>query len=93
MGAVTVVDKSGEIIGIFTDGDLRRSLKSYGKEILNKKMSEFKFNYPITIEADELIDEAARIIREKKVDNIVVTSQNRLLGMLDVQDLIKIKVL
>jgi transaldolase len=93
MGAVTVVDHSGNITGIFTDGDLRRSLKTYGKEILSKKMSEFKFNYPITIDADELINEAAAIIKEKKVDNIVVTYQSRLFGMLDVQDLIKINVI
>lgn len=93
MGAVTVVDLTGNITGIFTDGDLRRSLKTYGKEILSKKMSEFKFNYPITIDADELINEAAAIIKEKKVDNIVVTSQSKLFGMLDIQDLVKINVL
>jgi transaldolase len=93
MGAVTVVDHSGNIIGIFTDGDLRRSLKSEGKEILNKKMSEFKFNFPITIEADELINEAAAIIKEKKIDNIIVTQNSRLYGMLDIQDLMKINVL
>ncbi len=93
MGAVTVVDTQNNIVGIFTDGDLRRSLKTHGKEILNKKMSEFKFNYPITIDADELINEAAVIIKERKVDNIVVTHQSRLFGMLDVQDLIKLNVL
>jgi transaldolase len=93
MGAVTVLDKSETIVGIFTDGDLRRSLKSHGKEILNKKMSEFKFNYPITIDADELISEAVSIIKNRKVDNIVVTSDSKLFGMLDVQDLIKINVI
>jgi len=93
MGAVTVVNTTGNIVGIFTDGDLRRSLKVHGKEILGKKMSEFKFNYPITIDADEMINEAALIIKEKKIDNIVVTHQSKLFGMLDVQDLIKINVI
>lgn len=92
-GAVTVTDHSGQILGIFTDGDLRRSLKTYGKDILTKKMSEFKFNYPITIDADELINEAVRIFKDKHIDNIVVTSKNKLIGMLDVQDMIKINVI
>jgi len=93
MGAVSVIDNSGAIQGIFTDGDLRRALKAQGQEILSKKMSEFKFNYPITIEAEELIKEAVQIIKDRKVDNILVTHQGRLFGMLDVQDLIKINVL
>ncbi len=93
LGAVTVIDNSGNITGIFTDGDLRRSLKTHGKDILNKKMSEFKFNYPITIDADELINEAVKIIKEKKIDNIVVTHKSRLFGMLDIQDLIRINVI
>lgn len=93
LGAVTVVDSNNNIVGIFTDGDLRRSLKSNGNDILYKKMSEFKFNYPITIEAEALIDEAVKIIQEKKVDNLVVVHENKLYGMLDIQDLIKINVL
>lgn len=93
MGAVTVIDDNENIVGIFTDGDLRRSLKTYGKDILTKKMSEFKFNYPITIDSEELISEAVRIFKEKKVDNIVVTHDSKLFGMIDVQDLIKLNVI
>jgi len=93
MGAVTVIDDNENIVGIFTDGDLRRSLKTYGKDILTKKMSEFKFNYPITIDSEELISEAVRIFKEKKVDNIVVTHDSKLFGMIDIQDLIKLNVI
>lgn len=93
LGAVTVLDTKGNIVGIFTDGDLRRSLKSNGKDILHKKMSEFKFNYPITIDADALIDQAVKLIKEKKVDNLVVVQDNKLYGMLDIQDLMKLNVL
>jgi TalC/MipB family fructose-6-phosphate aldolase len=93
MGAVTVVNNNDGIVGIFTDGDLRRSLKTYGKDILTKKMSEFKFNYPITIDSEELISEAVRVFKEKKVDNIVVTHDSKLFGMIDIQDMIKLNVL
>jgi transaldolase len=93
LGAVTVVDDDGNIKGIFTDGDLRRSLKTYGKEILQKKMSEFKFNFPICLDAEAMLDDAVRIFKEKNIDNIVITHQNKLFGMLDIQDLVKINVI
>lgn len=92
MGAVSVVDANNKILGIFTDGDLRRNLKSYGKDILSKKMSEFKFNYPVIIEAESLLNEAVKIFKEKSIDNIIVTHNNTLVGMLDVQDLVKLNV-
>jgi len=93
MGAVTVVDASNSVIGIFTDGDLRRNLKSYGKDILNKKMSEFKFNFPTTIEAESLLNDAVKIFKEKSIDNIIVVHEKALVGMLDIQDLVKLNII
>lgn len=93
MGAVTVVDASNNVIGIFTDGDLRRNLKSYGKDILSKKMSEFKFNFPTTIEAESLLNDAVKIFKEKSIDNIIVVHEKALVGMLDIQDLVKLNII
>lgn len=93
LGAVSVLDHNSNLTGVFTDGDLRRALKAEGDTILSKKMSEFKFNYPITIEAEELVEEAVKLIKEKLIDNIVVTNKGKLYGMLDIQDLIKLNVM
>ncbi len=87
-GAVSVVDAKKNLVGVFTDGDLRRNLKEYGKDLLKKKMSEFKFNPPLTIDADALLNDALQIFKQKNVDNIIVTEKGKLKGMIDVQDFV-----
>jgi TalC/MipB family fructose-6-phosphate aldolase len=88
-GAVAITDAKKNLIGIFTDGDLRRRIKSEGKDILKKKLSDFEFKTPITIEADALLHEALNIIKKKSVDNIIVLDKGKIKGMLDVQDLLE----
>ena len=88
LGAVAIVD-NGKVVGVFTDGDLRRQLEKDGKTILNKKMSDFIYNQPITISGDSLLFDAVEIFKQKKVDNIIVLENDELIGMIDVQDLIK----
>ncbi len=89
-GAVTVVGNKGEVIGVFTDGVLRRELKDKGKSLLDKKMSDFTFKAPITTTADDILENAVALMKTHKVDNIVVTSDAKPIGMLDVQDLLKL---
>ncbi|WP_282035727.1 transaldolase family protein [Saccharicrinis aurantiacus] len=92
-GAVTIVDSEGNIKGIFTDGDLRRGMSSEGKKVLSMCMSDFDMKFPIVIDVNEKLHQAVEIFKEKEVDNIIVTSNNKPVGMLDVQDLVKLEVL
>lgn len=88
-GAASVVDKKGRLSGIFTDGDLRRHLKSDANLAL-KNVREVMTKGPITISKDCLASEALRILKEKRIDELpVVDSKFRPIGMLDVQDLLK----
>jgi len=89
-GAVTVVDDKEDAIGIFTDGDLRRLIESKGSDGVNSSVSSLDLKPPLTIEGDELLNEAKELFAEKKVDELVVTSGGKVIGMLDVQDLVKI---
>jgi TalC/MipB family fructose-6-phosphate aldolase len=89
-GAVCVVDNNKNAIGVFTDGDLRRHLKNDGKVALNKKMSEFTYNSPITISSDALLYEASELFKKHKVDNILVVEDAKPIGMIDIQDLVKL---
>jgi len=86
-GCVTVVDETGGLRGIFTDGDLRRYLASEGREVLSKKLGEFSYKTPISIEASALLDAAAALFKQTSVDTILVTDNGRPVGMLDIQDL------
>ncbi len=86
-GCVTVVNKDGTLKGVFTDGDLRRNLPKGGKDFLNRKMGEFQYTAPVSIDADCLLDEAAALFKKTNVDTILVTSKGKAFGMLDIQDL------
>ena len=90
LGAVTLLYDDGSLAGIFTDGDIRRRLHDQGQEILDKKMSELNYTAnPITINADALLYEAVNIFKERQIDNIIVLESNVPLGILDIQDLVK----
>jgi transaldolase len=86
-GCVTVLDSQQNILGVFTDGDLRRHLKEGGKDILQKKLGDFSYKTPISIAADSLLNEAAQLFKDKKVDTLLVTENGKAVGMLDIQDL------
>lgn len=87
MGAVAVLDESGKIAGVFTDGDLRRQLQAKGSEMLQARMSDLSFKSPITIESHASLKEASELFKDKRVDNILVVQNGQLVGMLDIQDL------
>lgn len=88
-GAVTVVDADAKAIGIFTDGDLRRLIESNGAEAVNKKVAELDLKEPLSIDGGELLIQAQEIFKAKKVDELVVTENGKVIGMMDVQDLVK----
>jgi len=88
-GAVSVIDANGAAAGIFTDGDLRRLVESKGADAVNSKMSDLGLTAPKTIDAEELLYKAQAIFQETKVDSLVVVSQGKVVGLLDVQDMIK----
>lgn len=92
-GAVTVVDDNGNVKGIFTDGDIRRALKTDGKAILDKKLSSINFNAPFTLQKDALVIDAVELFKKHHVDNIVVADNTKAFGMLDVQDLISLNLI
>jgi len=94
LGTVTLVDGKGAVAGIFTDGDLRRKLQASGRAILDKKLAEIGFTTtPVTIEADALLNEAVKVFKSKALDSIIVVDNKKPVGVLDVQDLIKLGLL
>ena len=90
LGTVTLVGNDGDVLGVFTDGDLRRRLQADGKAILDKSISEIGYSKnPVTVEIQSLLDEAVRLFEKHHVDSIVVVENNKPVGMLDIQDLVR----
>ncbi|MBP7497719.1 MAG: CBS domain-containing protein [Bacteroidales bacterium] len=93
LGAVTIIDNNNKVLGIFTDGDLRRQLQVKGKTVLQDKMIEYVGKIPVNIDADAFLVEATEIFKKKKVDNIVVLENGAPIGILDIQDLVKLNLI
>ena len=86
-GCVTVVDGSGELLGVFTDGDLRRLLQGNGRDVLDRRMGDLEYGTPIHVERSAKLNEASELFHRHKVDNLLVMDHGRPAGMLDIQDL------
>ncbi len=88
-GSATVVDEKGKLKGIFTDGDLRRHLEA-DPNLSVRKVKDVMTKKPTTVGPKMLAAEALRILEEKKIDELpVVDKNNRPVGLLDVQDLLR----
>ena len=91
-GALLVVDGAGLLAGIFTDADLRR-LVLQGPSQLERPMDEVMTRSPRSLRAGSLVRDAVRLVREHRQDEIpVVDESGRPVGLLDVQDLIALRV-
>ena len=89
-GAVTVADGTGKLTGLFTDGDLRRTM---GRDpgLLVGRIRDVMTRNPRTITPDRLASEALKILRERKIDELpVINGKGEPVGMLDVQDLLDV---
>lgn len=88
-GSASVVNSKGRLVGIFTDGDLRRHLETE-PGLIDKKVKDVMTKNPATIKKERLAAEAFDMLREKKIDELpVVDDKRRPIGLLDVQDLLK----
>ncbi len=89
-GAATIVDENGAPVGIFTDGDLRRMIEKEGGESVNRKVGNLPLKTPKSIEASAMLVDASNLFKDTQVDTLIVTENGKAVGMIDVQDLIKL---
>jgi arabinose-5-phosphate isomerase len=93
MGMTAVLDDAGCVIGIYTDGDLRRTLGK-GVDMRSTHIGELLGGEPRTISPDRLAAEAVEIMERNKVNQIlVVDGERKLLGALNMHDLFRAKVI
>jgi arabinose-5-phosphate isomerase len=91
IGMTAVVDAKRRVVGVFTDGDLRRTLERVGN-IRAVKISAVMTPDPRTIHADQLAAEAVKLMEQYKINQLlVVDKQHRLVGALNMHDLFRAK--
>ncbi len=89
LGMTGVVDRDGRLVGIFTDGDLRRVLNR-SVDVYHAKITEVMTRHPKTTRADRLAAETVQLMRSLKINGLfVVDEDNRVLGALNMHDLFR----
>ncbi len=93
LGATAIVDAQDRVLGIFTDGDLRRLLEK-GFDLRAGKAGDVMHANPVTISADALAVEAAEMMEQRRITSVlVVDAEGRLCGALNSNDLMRAKVI
>ena len=91
-GAMLLVDADGRLSGIFTDGDLRRLLLEHDHP-MDETISEFATLNPMRLNTSSLVRDAKQMVTEYRIDEIpIVDDDNYPVALIDVQDLIALKV-
>lgn len=89
LGMTGVVDATGKLVGIYTDGDLRRTL-GRGVDVYRAKITEVMNRSPKTISADKLAAETVQLMRQLRINGLyVVDGEGKVRGALNMHDLLK----
>src|SRR5581483_8170247 len=93
MGMTAVLDRGGRVVGIFTDGDLRRALER-SVDLRSAALGDVMTRNPRTIQAGKLAVEAVEMMERHKVNQLLVVDESdALTGALNMHDLFRAKVI
>jgi arabinose-5-phosphate isomerase len=93
MGMTAVIGDSGQVVGIFTDGDLRRALEK-GGDLRTMSVGKLMTPNPRFVRPDQLAAEAADLMEQHKISQLLVVDANQhLVGALNTHDLMRSKVI
>ncbi|MEO6103386.1 MAG: KpsF/GutQ family sugar-phosphate isomerase [Pseudoxanthomonas sp.] len=93
LGMTAVVDADGHLLGLYTDGDLRRSLDDAKIDLRNTTIAEVMTRSPRTIGAGALAVEAAQLMEAHKINALlVIDGDRRVVGALNIHDLLRARV-
>ncbi|PWK81566.1 KpsF/GutQ family sugar-phosphate isomerase [Fulvimonas soli] len=93
LGMTAVVDAEGRLLGVFTDGDLRRALDDEQVDLRNVRVADLMTRNPKTIGADKLAIEAAQLMEKHQIHALLVVDEaDRVVGALNIHDLLRARV-
>ena len=93
-GSAVVADEAGKLVGILTDGDFRRVMSEGHDDVLASPVSRYMTALPMFVRDDVYAAELLKIFERKRIDDLpVCDAEGRVVGLVDIQDLPKMKVL
>ncbi|MEA2004745.1 MAG: KpsF/GutQ family sugar-phosphate isomerase [Acidobacteriota bacterium] len=88
LGMTCVVNKQEKMVGVITDGDLRRMLQKFGESLIYKSAQDCMTPNPITIKKEDLATKALYIMEEHKITSLVITNKDKKIeGIIHLHDL------
>ena len=92
-GSLSIVNGRGKLVGVFTDGDLRRRMAA-DENLLSRPLKSVMTRKPICIRDNALAVEALKVFNERNIDDLIVVNAKREpVGLVDSQDLPKLKLM
>jgi arabinose-5-phosphate isomerase len=93
LGMTAIVDGDGRLLGLYTDGDLRRTLADPSIDVHAARIADVMTRTPVAIDARALASEAARLMEDRKITMLVVLDdERRVVGALNIHDLLRARV-
>ena len=89
LGCLGIIDSAGALVGIVTDGDLRRHL---GPELLSRRVEEVMTRAPKTIASDAIVGAALDVLNQAKITALFVVEDRKPVGVVHMHDLLRIGV-
>ena len=86
-GCVGVINKKQKLIGIITDGDLRKKMNN---KLFNLTASEIMTKKPTTGDNNMLVGEVLNIMNTKKITNLFICEKNKPIGIIHIHDLLRL---
>jgi arabinose-5-phosphate isomerase len=86
-GCVGIVDAHGALVGIITDGDLRRHMRN---NLLDARVDEIMTRKPITVRPDQLVSETLEILNSMKRTALFAVEDGKPVGLIHIHDLLRV---
>lgn len=88
LGMTCVIDDEEKLVGVITDGDLRRKIQKYKRNFLQKNAEECMTPKPVTIDKDDLATKALHLMEENKITSLVIRNKRgKIDGIIHLHDL------
>lgn len=88
-GALVVTDDSHCILGLITERDIARGLKTFGRNVMDKPVAELMTRSVHTCDVSQSVEDVLRMMDEQQIQYVPITSRGQLYGIINMLDLVK----
>lgn len=88
-GALVVTDDNQNILGLITERDIARGLKSFGRNVVDRPVADLMTRRVHTCDVNQSVEDVLRLMDDKQVQYVPITKNGQLFGIINMLDLVK----